>query len=258
MDAFKTESGDFNAQAAVAFLDGMKEQIANFDDESVEEDDSTDPLLVAFDVEKFGDGANYPITQLGACIVNMKKKQVHKRKNGELYKQSWYIRNDANLPVQKRCKEEFWDKEQNKAHFEETMAKISDPNTPAMPTVAREFIAFVVEGTEGHKWKLGTDTAGFDSAALDTIISSMKDEKHTGVNFVLGKYNSPICTDDRIKGALLTKPPVEGDLSTFEKFCIAFKVEIPTWDFKHDHNPDNDAAVIGLDYAYAMGVLSKD
>lgn len=216
-----------------------------------EEIKNTDPYCLAVDVEAFGAHWQHITTQLGAAVINMNTFEIVSTFNSYINPGVDYNRETM---LEKRCFDQFWDStEKLRDQFNETEEKIK--TAPHRFEVMRNFITWANTICNGHKTKIVTDTSGFDIGRINMLFSLFEENDTPSMNYVFKDssgvpiYNGIEQVNSFAKGIATRVPKIPSE-DTYEHAYRALGKEHPVFPVLHDHNPSNDAIVIGLHYAY--------
>ena len=181
--------------------------------------------------------------------------QMRKLAQETVIKDNTYMKN-----LEPNCYKNFWS--ERPLRYTETMACIQDPTKSLTEFKAMNYMTDVVRAWTNAKHSIFvTDTSAFDGAVLNTMFGPPRyDNDAMSLNYFF--LNE--------KGQLVYRPVEQGDAfargigclvesgsSNFMKACIALGVEAPVWDIKHDHHPENDAAVIALNHAFLLKTIES-
>lgn len=149
---------------------------------------------------------------------------------------------------EQRCLDEFWFK--NMDAYIATVAGVANAR-PALVVMA-EFRQWLIDNVSGKEVFVVTDTAGFDSTWLGYNLDALG-EDNCSVEYMMSargenRYESPVDISSYMLGAA----GATLDKSSMKSFCAAKGLQKPEWHVKHDHDPLNDATVIGLNAYWAL------
>jgi hypothetical protein len=200
---------------------------------------------LAIDVETTGQGlrANF-MTCLGAALVDVAAGTVVAR-----YKS--YVAQPPGRVWERRCVDEFWSK--FPALWETTKAEVWVAR--GGDVVAAEFKSWVRDNVvDPARTTVVFDTAGFDQSWVDELLGD------TSCLYLLGEYRSTrdlssFCLGMGLSPFCDDAPSSKGAAAA--KWGFAFPEWGATHGVTHDHDPSNDAAVIGLNAAFASRMAHK-
>jgi DNA polymerase III epsilon subunit-like protein len=205
------------------------------------------PYVIGFDFEAAGGiPALHGFTQLGAVLVDMDTDKVMGEFN--------MFSSMKNLVWEKRCVEEFWEK--NPEKYKETLKGTSEAKMGPYEVVDA-FVQWVQRVSKGLKdVYLLTDNAAFDAAILRFY--SIKQD----ILYIFGSYR-PIVESSRFYSGLARKPVTteslwESSKDNALKGMRADGLKVPPFPIhsvEHDHNPVNDALVMALNWSHMQRSL---
>lgn len=220
-----------------------------------------DKFCLAVDVEAFGASqVSHPMTEFGYCLVNL---ATCKAMGGARY----VLPYQPDREEEPRCMEEFWLHPDAPAARKEHVVKIRAlakemaEKGVTVADVMNEFVADVRKfaARVDNKLFVVYDTAGFDYGFLSAYLT-----KHTAcpsMNYiredVVTKTSKYTTSMDVSSFALGLAKRTDAGFGTFKSACLALNVPVPKWPVEHDHNPQNDATTIGLEYAYLCCAIEK-
>lgn len=216
-----------------------------------------DEIIMAHDVETYGAClSKHQMPVFATCMVNKTACQVIKG-----FKTVMPVMADRTR--EERCMNEFWLKQ--KPELMQVMNKQSEEQTLSTREVMQNFVQQVRDCAEPWNGKFENvfDTAGYDWAFISEFLT---EEECYAMNYLREEYEvdeesntkkrtrKPKYTSGVDVGSIIDflGEPLAGKIKggSFKRACMALKVPVPKWPMKHDHDPINDAAVIGLKYAY--------
>lgn len=219
-----------------------------------------DEFYVAIDVEAFGkvlDG--HPTAEIAAQIIDAETCLISERHDTPTFEAVIFNEND--LPVEERCKTEFWMRPENKERFEFLLNAISDRSKSIRANLAaKQFLQWAEANLGDHKKvTIVTDTCGFDVGRFDNILKN----EGTSLNYFLqddeGKYRytPQVDMDSYASGLADSAPPCKTATRPYESAFKALGVEYPDIPYKHTHRAADDAAFLGSVYAHLRKAAQK-
>jgi len=198
---------------------------------------------LAIDVEAAGQSlALHHLIQLGAAVIDGRNTKLKER-------WSSYVAEQPNKAWEERCVVEFWNlhpKQFSRAKIE--MAKA--PNIEDVGVAFRAWLTVIFAKYGENNITIVFDTSGYDYARAELLMGVQSMMYPGGISkqsyardfnsFCLGVAQVPPCL----------KPP-----SCKGAVAAALNFSWPKWDVEHNHNAADDAAVIGLNFAYLSNIL---
>jgi hypothetical protein len=197
--------------------------------------------ILAFDIEATGQSLRRHFMACFAAVLIAPNGQIV-----ATYKS--FLAQPPGCTWEQRCLDEFWFK--NMDAYIATVAGVANARPPLV--VMAEFRQWMQDNVSGKDVAVVTDTAGFDSTWLEYNLDALG-EDNCSVNYMTsapGKstYESPVDISSYMLGAA----GATFDKSSMKSFCAAKGLEKPQWHVTHDHDPLNDATVIGLNAFWAL------
>lgn len=197
-------------------------------------------FILAFDCESFGGIAmRNGIAELGAALIDMKAQTVVARA-------SWNV-NQAGFIKSEKCME-FWNEHPEQRDI--LLAKCEASKLNAYD-VMDLFWAQVREWNKTYPIAyLVTDNAAYDAGMLRCF--SANDDILTAID---GTYREIVQSTTWMYGT--SREKYDGDKSSYDTVLLTLAPgkPKPVFDVEHDHNAANDAAVIGLEWAYVQSLV---
>jgi hypothetical protein len=206
---------------------------------------------LAIDVEASGGShtRNF-VPCLGAALVDVKGLKVMDTFFA-------FLEQPENTEWDDRSLREFWLKKDNIGWYGDILRALKDP---AKARPVRETMLEFVMWARAWVAKLGfenvvviSDTAGFDAGWFDHLLPA----PHTML-YLLGDYK-PVRDVSSWYMGIARCTPETSLWGSFKRAHIALGLGevLPTFEYVHDHRPDNDAAHIGLCAAYIANAVDR-
>ena len=162
--------------------------------------------------------------------------------------------------IEDRCYNEFWLKHEDR--LKETMLKINDKqNSYTEIEVMHEVVTDIRNVIKNDTAQFVTDNGPFDGSIFNTLFHPRPDSfdplSLTMFFVENGKltYKPVEDADAFCEGVAWNTPKIPGE-SIYATACRALKIKLPEWNVVHDHNPENDASVIALNFAFIKHHIS--
>jgi hypothetical protein len=215
----------------------------------------TNPLVLAFDIERSGSRDEHDTIALGASVVDFKFDEVD-----SLFVKC-YFPDDTRWEA--RCYDEFWSKNLDILN----VLKYEGPNNKDEQTkyMIDAFQAFRqkwedLAKTQGTTLELVSDNKVYDGGFVNRLIFDHYPNK-LGLPFSVGsaevgqQYSSFWETHSTQRGILmLANPNFRSDWNLSGQIEKLFDVPKPPVTKTHDHRPDNDAYTIAREQQILLGI----